>query len=379
MKTILLITLILSAQIQASDISGLLGEIQDLVNLSDRVKALEESSKDAPKINPYEFILKDKDGNGYVDTEWEEIIAQGQAIQAPYWDESEKAWTDARGPSPSGVGWYGTAESPIITILCTDPVYKFQNTARLPGRFAIKAATRWNSFMRFEATGDKLLIDDNAWGTQTNAPIGIYVEPSTVVNGRAIRNFEQTIEGVMIIGQNGTMPIYISENAFNFQVSNCNIQAHQGAKIVIKHGPLLVADWYPVTQERSNVYLPDPKFINVQIEGRHRAERKACGILISGNNMIFQNLNFYGLLHGIYAHGGSNRVVNGCALHTGNTSTGQQWANPNEFILCLLSYRDGQPDDAITGNAGAGKQLRMIKRSRMPYAAGWHLAGDATL
>lgn len=383
MKTIITILVtLLAVQIQASELSGILQELQDLVSLSDRVRALEESKPASSQLNPYAFALKDENGDGDVDEEWEAIIQKGQAIQREFWLKSEKEWTEKLGSSPSGVGWFGTAESPVITISCEEPVYYFHNTARLPGRFRIWCPARWGTFLRFQGDGDKVLIDNNAWGTQTNAPIGIYFEPSTQVGDIRIRNFEQTIQNVMIIAQNGVMPIYLPENPFNLQISDCNIQYHQGARIGLKHGPALFpTGWeYPVEQILShNNYLPDPKFINIQMEGNHKFERRSCGFLVTGNNMIFQNINFYGVLHGIYAHGGMGRVVTGCTLHHGKTGDGRTWAPKDQFVLVLMSQRAGNNPDTVEGNAGPGMIWTLPKGSAVPSAGGWHNEGERCL
>lgn len=380
-KYITILAAIFALQIQASELSGIVGELQDLINLSDRVRALEETqAAPPPASNPFEFILKDKNGDGDCDEEWEEIIREGQALQRNYWLKSEKEWTEKQGSSPSGAGWFGTAESPVITINCQEPVYYFHNTARLPGRFRIWTPARWGTFLRFLGDGDKVLVDNNRWGTQTDAPIGIYVETSTQVGDIRIRNFEQTIQNVMVIAQNGTMPIYLAENPFNLQISDCNIQYHQGARIGVKHGPALHAPWYPVEQILThNNYLPDPKFINIQMEGRHRAERLACGWLLTGNNIILQNINFYGVLHGIYLHGGMGRVVTGCTLHHGDTAKGESWAPKDQFVLVLMSQRHGKNPDTVEANAGAGKRWELPKGSRAPATAGWHLKGEKIL
>jgi len=329
--------------------------------------------------NPFAFKLEN-DAEGYADGSWADIIAVGQSLQKPYYDKSEDYWSSTQGDSPSGEGWYGSTEMPVISIICEEPVYRFRNTARIPGRFRVTSPAHRGSVLRMLGDGEKILRDNTPYGTQTDAPIGLYVEPSTITNnGMHARNFEQTVENVSVVGQKGTMAMYIANNAFNLLVTDANFQSHQGAKIVIKHGPALDADWYPVIQLDSPVYLPDPVFRNLLIEGDHKTFRKACGILISGNNMIFQNLNFYGCLHGIYAHGGQGRVVNGCSMHHGATADGRSWANKDEFLLCLLSQRDGNNPDSISGNAGVGESLAMRKGSRMPKTAGWHNAGEVTL
>lgn len=337
-----------------------------------RVKALESQPK-------FSFVLEN-DQDGYADDSWEDIIIRGQDIQEPYYERSEAYWQAKQGNSPSGLGWYGSTEMPVISIICEEPVYRFRNTARVPGRFRVTTPAHRGSVLRMLGNGDEVLTDNTPYGTQTDAPIGLYIEPTTdLSSGMRVRNFEQTVENVSVVGQNGTMPMYIANNAFNLLVQDANFQSHQGAPIVIKHGPSLEADWYPVVQQMSPIYLPDPVFQNLLIEGDHKTFRKACGILASGNNMIFQNLNFYGCLHGIYAHGGQGRVVSGCTMHHGATADGRVWANKDEFVLCLLSRRDNSNRDSVQNNAGIGKLWNLKKRSPVPVTAGWHNKGEATL
>jgi hypothetical protein len=352
----------------------------NVTTLRDRITCLEESkpSTQSP-YGKFSYVLKN-DADGFADTSWENIIANGQDLQRPYYVKSEAHWQAIQGDSPSGEGWYGSTEMPVISIVCEEPVYKFRNTARIPGRFRVTSPAHRGSVLRMLGNGSKILHDDTPYGTQTDAPIGLYVEPSTIApNGMHVRNFEQTIENVSVVGQNGTMPLYIACNAFNLLVQNANFQSHQGAKIVIKHGPMIPAQWYPATQTPSPVYLPDPVFQNLLIEGDHKTMRKACGILASGNNMIFQNLNFYGCLHGLYLHGGQGRVVNGCTMHHGATADGRSWANKEEFLLALVSQRANNNPDSITGNAGVGEAMLITKGSPMSRTLGWHKAGDSTL
>jgi len=120
-------------------------------------------------------------------------------------------------------------------------------------------------------------------------------------------------------------------------------------------------------------------FRNLLIEGDHRNMRKACGLLVSGNNTIMQNLNLYGCLHGIYSHGGQGRVVTGCTMHHGATADGRSWASKGELVLCLLSQREGKNPDTVCGNAGPGLALTLPKRSRIERTAGWHNQGEYTL
>ena len=294
--------------------------------------------------NPFEFILE-TDPYGFADDSWEDIIKKGQALQAPYRDRSEKQW-EHQGPSPWGEGGYGSFEAPKIVIKCVQPVYSFKNTARLPGSFQVASHAHMGSVLRFLGIGDTLK-DANGWWHQTDAPVGLYIEPTTRVDGRRIRNFEQAISNVTIVGQNGTMPIYISDNAFNLRIRDCNIQAHQGASIVIKHGPALNADWYPVVQEPSgNNYLPDPIFSNCLIEGNHKWDRRNAGLCVSGNNIQFHGLNFYGCVTGIMSTG-QGRTISACTMHHGGTHDGRSWAMKEQLAIAIMKHKPGENKDSI--------------------------------
>jgi len=324
--------------------------------------------------NPFEFILE-VDEDGFADESWERIIKEGQKLQASYWDKSEKEWTDLQGESPSGKGWFGTFEMPKIVIKCIQPVYWFKDSARLPACFQIQSHAHMGSILRFTGKGDKVLIDDNGWWHQTNAPVGLYVEPSTFVDGRDYRNFEQAISGVTIVGQNGSMPIYISDNAFNFRLSNCNIQSHQGAVIPVKHGPALHADWYPVEQKPSgNNYLPDPIFENCLIEGVHKFDRRNAGICVSGNNIIFNGLNFYGVVTGIMSTG-QGRTMSGCTMHHGATHNNRSWAIKDQLALGILSRRSHYNPDSISQESSF-PIINPIKQTRSPIDFGWYKKGE---
>jgi hypothetical protein len=323
-------------------------KVQNLENRLDVINTQIASIVNHPQQpkSKFEFTIE-ADVAGYADDSWEEIIKEGQALQASYRDKSEDFWTDRQGISPSGVGWFGSFESPKIVIKCVEPVYWFRNTARLPGSFQVKGSAHMGSILRFDASGDRILRDDNGWWHQTNVPVGLYVEPSTVVDGRAVRNFEQSISGITIVGQRGSMPIYIADNAFNFRLADCNIQAHQGARIVIKHGPALTADWYPVTQTPTgNNYLPDPIFSNCLIEGCHKWDRRNAGLCVSGNNIQFHGLNFYGVVTGIMSTG-QGRTISACTMHHGATGDGRTWAMKDQLALAIMKHKPGENKDSI--------------------------------
>ena len=347
---------------------------------------IKEATFNQPQhASPFEFILEN-DGDGFADASWESIIDQGQKLQEQYYRQAETFGVSEYGAPPANsTGWYGTAESPIIIIKCIEPVYRFKNTARLPGRFQVRGNGHWSSFLRFYGTGDKVLKDTIPWGVATDAPIGIYVEPVTeLTDGRTMRNFEQAIQGVMLIGHRGSMPVYISQNAFNFRMTDCNVQCHQGAQISIKHGPAIEADWYPVKQvyppNYQSVYLPDPVFSNMLIEGQHKFKRKSCGILASGNNMIFDRLNFYGHMCGLMLHGGQGRIVSNCTMHDGATGDGRHWVAKEHLVLAHLitDQSKGKNKDGISGNCDQFP-IHVIERGQPAPAGGWFNGGEVRL
>lgn len=368
-------------------IQELADELRALGNLSEEQKALRimfseltdqiRSLKGSQKSNPFAFDLE-TDAEGYADESWERIIEAGQNIQRPKRDTSEAYWLDRNNghQSPWGEGGYGSFEAPKILINCVEPVYRFHNTARLPGSFQVTSPAHMGSILRFEGTGDKCLRDNNGWWHETDAPIGIYVEPQTVVEGRQIHNFEQSISNLTLVGQNGSMPVYISDNAFNFRIKDCNIQAHQGSSIVIKHGPAIATpSWYPVEQRPSgNNYLPDPVFSNLLIEGRHKFDRRNAGICVSGNNIQFHGLNFYGTLTGIMSTG-QGRTVSACTMHDGDTANGRSWCDKDQLALGFLSRRESSnPDSIQTGSAFP--IYNPLKSSRAGITQGWYQEGQ---
>ena len=342
---------------------------------AEMIEQLRKVKTNQSNPNPFEFVLKN-DYQGFADDSWQEIIKAGQSIQSKYRDKSETYWQNKIGDSPSGDGWYGSFEAPKIVIKCVEPVYRFKNTARLAGSFQLTSHAHMGSILRFEGTGDKCLHDKNGWWTQTDAKVGLYVEPSTLVDGRNVRNFEQSIRNVTIVGQLGSMPIYIADNAFNFRLSDCNIQAHQGSNVIVKHGPSIDADWYPVTQKPSgNNYLPDPIFSNCLIEGRHKFHRRNVGICVSGNNIQFHGLNFYGTLTGIMSTG-QGRTVSACSMHHGATHDGRTWCKKDQLALGILSRRSDENADSIQINPSF-PIVNPIKRTRATEDRGWYEKGEA--
>lgn len=383
---ILLICLCFTAQ--SSELGKLADELKELTTLADRVKALEEAEPINAKSNPYIFHLRDENGDGDVDEEWEQIIKQGQALQAKVWIEKEKFWRDRLGTPPANqVGWYGTSTMPTIQIVCTEGEYFFHNTARLPGRFQISCPTRWGSMLRFYGDGDKVLKDDIAYGVATNAPVGIYVEPKTRVdtaNGTMIvKPFEQTIERVIIVAMKGVLPVYLAQNQDRFLISECKIMQHQGAQIGIKHGPVLQSGNYPFEGSLQyidgNTYLADPRFLNIQAEGPHNDKSRQVFLFLTGNNIIADGINGYGWRQLIYFHGGQNRIVNNITMHWGRTADGRQWTQKDNLVAYILCTRPENTPDAIGAVAGGFKGWVLPKRTRVPSAGGWHNAGERCL
>jgi len=367
-------------------LNQLADELRTLGNLGEEQKALRimfseitneiRNLKQAKSGNPFIFDLE-PDADGYADASWERIIAAGQEVQASYRDKSEAYWFDKLAyQSPWGVDGYGSFEAPKIIINCVEPVYRFKNTARLPGSFQVTSPAHMGSILRFEGTGDKVLKDNNGWWAQTDAPIGLYVEPQTEVNGQMVHNFEQSVSNLTLVGQNGSMPIYISDNAFNLRIKDCNIQAHQGSSIVCKHGPAIkTPGWYPVAQHPSgNNYLPDPIFSNCLIEGIHKFDRRNAGICVSGNNMQFHGLNFYGTLTGIMSTG-QGRTVTATTMHHGGTHDGRSWCERDQLVLGILSRRAESNPDSLP-NQTAFPLINPIKGSRSTETRGWYIEGS---
>jgi len=358
-----------------SEISKIIAALQEISGMHDRLLALEGGN--GAKRSPFIFDLK-ADPEGYADNSWGEIIQAGQSLQEPYRDTSEHYWSSKNNGalSPWGAGGYGSFEAPKIIINCVEPVYKFRNTARLPGSFQVTSPGHMSSILRFEGTGDRCLRDNNGWWHQTNAPIGLYVEPQTEVNGRQIHNFEQSISNLTLVGQNGSMPVYIPDNAFNFRLQDCNIQAHQGSSIVIKHGPAITSpDWYPCTQRPSgNNYLPDPIFSNLLIEGQHRMDRRNAGICVSGNNIQLHGLNFYGVLTGVMSTG-QGRTVTACTAHHGGTHDGRSWCDKDQLALGFLSRRPDSNLDSLPSQT-AFPLVSPLKGSRAVETRGWYHQGE---
>jgi hypothetical protein len=372
-----------------------LKELQSLVDLQAvKIKELESLNNSSNKIPldtetfeaaKFEFVLGvDADGH-YSDESWEEIIKKGQELQYAYYkaaeDKYSKIW-------PLFPGWHGSAMAPVIKIICEEPEYHFKDTKRLPGRFCLSSDRRWSSVLRFYGDGQKVLKDTIPYGTATNAPIGLYVEGKTKVQTSQgemlMKPFEQTIEDVIVCAHNGVLPIYLSMNQDRFCIRGAKILQHQGALIGIKHGPIINETNYPFPAiqdtEGNNVYLADPRFENLQMEGPHNNKRPQAAMLLSGNNIIISNLNLYGWMQGPYMHGGQNRLINGLTQHWGNTHDGRMYCSRDEIVSYTVCYKHNTKDsDCFSGIAGNFKQWYLPKRSKVPTKGGWHNAGEHTL
>ena len=373
-----------------SNFNESIGSIQkELALLKEELQTLQGGSRTVSSPSEYvpakfEFVLG-RDEEGFSDTSWEEIIKKGQDLQYTYWKAAEEKYNKIWKLFP---GWHGSAMSPVINIICEEPEYHFKDTKRLPGRFCISSPSRWSSVLRFYGNGSKVIQDDIAYGTATNAPVGLYVEGKTKVqtsHGEMLmKPFEQTIEDVIICAHNGVLPIYLSTNQDRFCIRGCKILQHQGALIGIKHGPILSENSYPFdavqSTEGNNVYLADPRFENLQMEGPHNNKRPQAAMLLSGNNIIISNLNLYGWMQGPYMHGGQNRLINGLTQHWGNTSDGRMYCLRDEIVSYTVSYKDNTKDsDCFSGIAGNFKQWYLPKRSKVPSKGGWHNVGETLL
>jgi len=328
----------------------------------------------------FEFVLE-KDAQGFSDDSWNDIIKKGQEIQYEYWKKAEETWNKQ---VKMYEGWHGSAMSPVIKIICEEPEYLFKNTVRLPGRFCLSSNRRWSSVLRFYTFGDKVLKDDTGYGYKWNSPVCIYVEGKTYVKmpdgGTMImKPFEQTIEEVIICPMMKGTPIYLSENQDRLSIRNCKILSHGGSQVGIRHGPKLAEGKYPwegVTQSKKNdynVWLTDPRFVDLQMEGPHNNKRPQAAMAMSGANIIIQNLNLYGWMQGPYLYGGVNRIINGLTQHWGNTSDGRMFCARDEVVSYTVSYTDDtKGKDAFSCIAGDFKQWYLRKGSRAPEKGGWH-------
>lgn len=380
MKTLItILAATLALQINASELLKLAEEIKAIAKLPERIEAIEARLNETKQSESekFTFVLKDENGDGYVDDEWEAVIAKGQEIQAEFWRKAENYW-GSRYPSPSGPGWHGSAAMPIIKILCVEPEYWFKNTARLPGRFQIDCPTRWGTLMRFFGNGDKVLVDDINYGTKTDAPVAIYVEPQTQAAGMTVRPFEQGIRNVVIQCLNGSLPVYLAQNQDRFWIDSVKILQHNGALVGVKHGPPLRARSYPWTAKQStrgNVWLTDARFTDIQHEGPHSGARKQCSMLLSGANTIISNLNLYGWGQGPLIHNDEGLLINGITMHDADG----KFYPPTQMLPYAVSRVQDKERAVITGVNAPNPGWYLQKRSPAPSTMGFYKKGEPLL
>ena len=360
---------------------------KDVDNLALKISTNNTNTSVTVASPKFEFILG-KDAEGFSDSSWEDIIQAGQKIQYEYWKKAEETWSKLYKMSE---GWHGSAMSPVIKIICEEPEYLFKNTVRLPGRFCLSSNSRWSSVLRFYTFGDKVLKDDTGYGYKWNSPVCIYVEGKTYTKmpdggTMVMKPFEQTIEEVIIVPMTKGIPVYLCENQDRLSIRNCKILSHGGAQVGIRHGPKLAKDkylWDGVMQSKDgdyNVWLTDPRFVDLQMEGPHNNKRPQAAMSMSGANIIIQNLNLYGWMQGPYLYGGINRIINGLTQHWGNTSDGRMYCARDEIVSYTVSYTDDTKDtDAFSCIAGNFKQWYLRKGSRAPEKGGWHNQNEPIL
>ena len=363
----------------------------DIKALTTQVSAVTNSNNiEAPvafQTPKFEFVLG-KDNEGFSDDSWNDIIKKGQEIQYKYWKKAEETWGQK---VKMYEGWHGSAMSPVIKIICEEPEYLFKNTVRLPGRFCLSSNSRWTSILRFYTFGDKVLKDDTGYGHKWDSPVCLYVEGKTYVKmsvggTMVMKPFEQTIEEVIICPMMKGTPIYLCENQDRLSIRDCKILSHGGSQVGIRHGPKLAEGKYPwegVTQSKKgdyNVWLTDPRFVDLQMEGPHNNKRPQAAMAMSGANIIIQNLNLYGWMQGPYLYGGINRIINGLTQHWGNTSDGRMFCARDEVVSYTVSYTDDTKDtDSFACIAGGFKQWYLRKGSRAPERGGWHNYNETIL
>lgn len=367
------------AQIETVDNSNQLISLAATVGKLTRDVSSLQVLLEAAKLNKswlppchYELNPTDPDGS------WDEIIRKGQAVQEEFYHAGEQYWQARQGDSPSGRGWYGTVSMPVITIVVTAPVYNFHSTKRLPGRFRLWSPSRWGSTLRFHGNVGPTLHDNwtnesgTPYGFKTDAPIGLYVEPTTDVSDTfRVRPFEQSIENCLIVAHNGVLPIYLADNQDRFWIRDCNIQQHQGAQAGIKHGPPIQTDIIKQAP-MANVYLADPKFLDLQMEGPTNSSTPQAAIFASGNNIHMRGLNLYGWLQGPYLHGGNNRYVQ-VQVHKSNTHDGRVPLRMEHVCGATLNqYKDYEHCHVV----GAARELFPTSFTTAPRTMGTHQKGD---
>lgn len=341
----------------------------------------DELKRTQPKVyeqkDKFKFYLE-KDDDFFADKSFEHIKREGQKIQAEYWHSAEERLGN-RFSSPYGEGWLGSAVSPLIRVMCYEPEYHFHNTICLGGRMKLDGYG-WNSILYHELDGD-VLIDNNGWGMQTNSPVSIYVEPTTVVNGVTIRPFEQQICNIICVSMNGGLPVYMGMDQDRFLMYNVNIQQHQGSTVGVKHGPVLKAPWYKVEQvtEGRHVALPDPRFINLQMEGPFSNKRKQAAMLLSGTNGTISNLNMHGFTCGPIIFSDHYWNINGITAHNGKKANGIQFVPDDQILLYCISQVGEKKRSAINGACPAFDGWYLPKRSTAPETKGFYQKGEVII
>ena len=364
-----------------------IGSLQDptpkIEELQRQVADLQaKANSKQPSGARFVYVLQ-KDADGYSDDSWEEIIKLGQDLQYPYWLSAEETYGKKYG---LGEGWSGSAAMPVIQILCEEPEYNFKGSIRLPGRFSVTSTRRWASILRFHG-GGKVLMDDTGYGHVPRSPVNLYVEGKTSAQTAhgpmVVKPFEQTIRNIILCAHNGGTAIYLSENQDRLRIDTVKILGHQGSQLGIRHGPKLAEEKYPfpATQARKfNVWLTDPVFTDLQIEGPHNNRRPQAAIFATGANMIFNKINLYGWMHGLLLHGGVNRNISAITQHLGNTSDGRAFCSRDEVLSYCISYtRETVGTDSIVGVSGKFRKWYKMKHQQAPYTCGWYEKGEGIL
>lgn len=358
----------------------------EVTALNEAIKLLkkeiaEEKQKPSSLVdNKFTFRLEKDDKHFNADKSLAKIIEEGQKYQVEYWHSGEER-LGKRWSSPSGEGWLGSVVSPLVRVNFDEPEYHFRGTQRIPSRFCMSGGYGWSSVAYCELDSDECLIDDNRWGTQTNARVGFYVEPASFVDDAVLRAHEQRISDLIIVTLNGGMPVYLGMNQDRFSMENVNIQQHQGALVGIKHGPILDADWYPVKQRPiGNVSLPDPRFINMQMEGPFSNKPQQAAMMLSGLNGSITNLNLHGWAGGPVIFSDNNWLINGITVDEGLTADGRLFTDPNKILPYCISQVDPNAKRSAVGPvAGGFEGWYLPKRSKAPATKGFYQKGQTII
>lgn len=387
MKQLLLILIaILPLHGHAADsiLGSLLGELQEVVTLSDRLRSVESQlttlRTNVNTLHADEFSLiesrllqledrpvsaetpgdafvfeLENDENGYADISWKKIVREGQALQAKYYKRYEafysKRYGDLHGP-----GWHGSVRIPVIQIRATEPEYLFRETMLLPSRFQLSTSARWGSILRWE---EATIRDTINWGTATGASIGLIVRAAEEVDGLLFRPFEQTIERVILQAVNGIMPVYIEANPDRFWMMDVKILMSEGALIGIKHGPRLIGP-----ERDEHVWLTEPRFLNLQMEGPGSHAAPQAAMLLSGANIVISNLSLHYWMQGPYIQNDTGLLINGITMH----AVGYKQNEQRPFIVSLNTGAA-----AISAVSAQQPGLYVQKQSWNTKLGGWYL------